>query len=137
MKRILFLSFSILIIQLTSTVACEPTIWKLKINSIFGVVVDENKTPIPNIAIQVLKNSNNENGLVSQVNTDQQGRFEFTNISSGKYIVRTSDKTYKFAFTFASLKVKQLKSKREKEIVMTVVPVSKCSGYAEVRKFSN
>ena len=136
MKKILFLLLLSFIFE-SNVVACEPIVWKLKTDKIFGFVIDENKTPIPNLTIQVLQNSMNEIGFISETKTDSQGRFEITEIPSGKYVLRTSDKTYHFAFTYASLKYKKSDSKPKKEIVMTVVPLSKCSGFAKVRKTPN
>ena len=112
---------------------CTVTISDIKAKAVYGRVVDEYKAAIPYAKVQIYKDTENGEKVLSETKADENGRFEIKNFPAGKYMIRAGAEY--FTYSFASMKLKKSSSAvKSKEIVFTLVPFGSCSGWVEMQK---
>jgi len=116
-----------------SVFPCTVNISSIKTNSIYGRVIDENKSLIPNAKIQIYKNTDNGEEILAETISDENGKFEIKDFPAGKYMIKAGSEH--FAYSYASVKLnKTLSNVKYKEIVFTLVPIGECSGWVDMQK---
>ncbi len=135
LKTFFVLTFTLFLFCIP-TFACECFHQKIKIKGFSGQVVfpsTKPKKPIPNAIVRLSKRTTNGDIAIAEVVTDENGRFDVTDVKSGKYILQTEAKGfYKFSTEIKIIKSSSRK-KRELEIGLNVIIIC-CDGYANVRK---
>ncbi|HLM01980.1 MAG TPA: carboxypeptidase-like regulatory domain-containing protein [Pyrinomonadaceae bacterium] len=126
---------SIILLFLCSgdALTCTVDISSIKAKAIYGKVIAEDGTPVPDALVQIYRNLEEGEVILAEIKADENGRFEMQNFAAGKYMIRA--KSNYFAVSIAIIKLKKSSSKvRNREIVFTLVPDSRCSGWVEMRK---
>lgn len=128
-----FLGVAFLILLFANCVfPCTINISKIKAKAIYGIVIDETEFPIADAKIQIYKNSDDDKILAESI-TNENGRFEIKNFPAGKYLIRA--KAENFAYTTSFLKLKKSSSKIiDREMIFTLVPSIDCTGWVEMKK---
>lgn len=133
--KIIF-SILMLLLFIQSDFACTVSIWDIKAKSLFGRVIDSYKNVIPNANIQIYKNKDEGEEILTETKADENGVFEIVGFKPGKYMIRANAEN--FTYSYASLKLKKTSSKkRTEEIIFTLVTYGECSGTVEMNKISD
>lgn len=133
LKNKIPLTFCLIIFFVQSAFPCTVNISSIKTNAIFGRVITETKEIIPFARIQIYKNSDDGEIILSETKSDENGKFEIKKFPAGKYMIRANAQY--FTYSYASIKLKKTSSKSiKKEIVFTLVPNGDCSGWVEMYK---
>ncbi|WP_298759662.1 TonB-dependent receptor [uncultured Psychroserpens sp.] len=83
--------------------ACFCSVTYAQDNSIVGNIIDNNKDPIPGINIQLF-NAENANVPIKGTTSDSVGKFTFSDLSKGTYIIEFSHVNFDFYFVEITLK---------------------------------
>ncbi|HKZ76972.1 MAG TPA: carboxypeptidase-like regulatory domain-containing protein [Pyrinomonadaceae bacterium] len=89
---------------------------EMKISEVKGIIFLPNKIPIPDATVE-LHEKNSEGRIIAQVKTDENGRFKFADVASGKYAIVASYPTLVTLHVPVRVTSKARKSE-QKEIVI-------------------
>lgn len=83
--------FLLLLTMLSTPVKAQGicVISELKISELKGIILLPNKIPIPDATVE-LREKNSEGRIITQVKADENGRFKFAEVASGKYAIVAS-----------------------------------------------
>jgi hypothetical protein len=116
-----------------SSFACTVSIWDIKAKSVYGRIIDPLENIIPNAVVQVYRNKDEDEEILAETKSDENGVFEIFGLKPGKYMIRSNAEG--FTYSYASLKLKKSsKPRKNEEIIFTLVPHPECSGTVEIKK---
>lgn|GEM_PF-2685455 len=110
--------FLLLLIMLSTSGKAQGicVISEMKISEVKGIIFLPNKIPIPNATVE-LHEKNSEGRIITQVKTDENGRFRFADVVSGRYAIVASYPTLVTLHVPVRITSKSRKGER-KEIVI-------------------
>ena len=90
---------------------------EIKLRELEGVVLLPNKIPIPNALVELYERDNHRR-KIAEVKADENGRFKFANVKTGKYAITASYPT--LITLHVPVRVTSSKSHQHKEVVITL-----------------
>lgn len=83
--------FLLLLIMFSTSAKAQGicVISEIKISEVKGIIFLPNKIPIPDGTVE-LHEKNSEGRIIAQAKTDENGRFKFADVASGKYAIVAS-----------------------------------------------
>ena len=129
----ILICIALLFLFFQSSLACTVSIWKIEVKSVQGKIVDEYNNAIPSATVQIYKNKDDGEEILTETKTDEDGKFEIKNSPPGKYMIRANAEHFTYSYATLKLKKSSKKTKNE-EIVIVLVPFGECSGTVEVKK---
>ncbi|HEY6045687.1 MAG TPA: carboxypeptidase-like regulatory domain-containing protein [Pyrinomonadaceae bacterium] len=108
---------SITLLPIPEKAASICVIDEIKLRELQGVVLLPNKIPIPD-AVLVLYERGNERRKIAEIKADENGRFKFTKVKTGKYVITASYPT--LITRYVPVRVTSSQSHQHKEVVITL-----------------
>lgn len=104
---------------------------RIKTKQLKGIAADSRGNPFPNIKLE-LKNPNDFDFVIKTVVTDDEGKFDFGEMKSGRYVIYASNQYVpSFSFQVKHKKVKKIKDDEPKlKITVGVTFSGGCKGWS-------
>jgi hypothetical protein len=137
-KNFLAIVFTIFLLNI-SVFACTCVRNNLKLKGFRGQVFAVNeaqpdyKEPFPKATVRLLERNDDEEKIIAEVLTDENGKFEIEKFKSGKYILEIFAPNFQKVVT--RIKITKSSSRKLDNLVIGLEPsLDCCVGFAKVEK---